>query len=92
VDFGAVHPMIANPRGTDYAEPELRAASDAANRTWSRLLRQLETAFNGTPDALLAAVPTMFTLRDQSLVLLANPLPDGSGSHAGPTFEWDQGR
>lgn len=87
VDFGAVYPMIANPRGDDYADPELRAASDAANRSWSGLLRQLEAAFNGFPEALLTAVPAMFSLRDRALVLLANPLPCGGGRHAGPTFE-----
>jgi hypothetical protein len=91
VDFGDVYPMIANPRGTDYAEPELRAASDQANREWSRLLQQLETAFDGEPEALLEAVPTMFRLRDRSLVLLANPLPGTGGQNAGPTFEWNSG-
>lgn len=90
VDFEAVYPMIANPRGADYTDPELRAASDAANRTWSDLLRQLEASFNGRPEALLTAVPTMFRLRDQSLVLLANPLPSDRQRHAGPTFEWDR--
>ena len=93
VDYGAVYPMIANPRGDDYADPELRAASDAVNRTWSRLLRDIEAAFNGRPEALLTAVPGMFRLRDQALVLLANPLPGGAPQyptprHAGPTFEW----
>jgi hypothetical protein len=34
------------------------------------------------------AVHSMFKLRDQALVLLANPLPDHPGRHAGPTFEW----
>jgi hypothetical protein len=89
VDFEAVYPMIANPRGADYTDPELRAASDLANRTWSDLLRQLEAGFNGRPELLLTAVPTMFRLRDQSLVLLANPLPGDGRRHAGPTFEWD---
>lgn len=103
VDFGAVYPMIANPRGDDYADPELRAASDAVNQTWSRLLRGIEAGFNGRPEALLAAVPAMFRLRDQALVLLANPLPanplpdrddpvDPAIRHAGPTFEWVAGR
>jgi hypothetical protein len=91
VDWSAVYPMIANPRGDDYADQELRAASDAASRTWSRLLRQIEAAFNGSPEALLTAVPAMFSLRDRALVLLANPLPCGGGRHAGPTFEWAPG-
>jgi hypothetical protein len=89
VDYRAVYPMIANPRGADYSDPELRAASDAVNRTWSDLLRQLEASFNGEPEMLLPAVHTMFRLRDQSLVLLANPLPSHGGRHAGPAFEWD---
>jgi hypothetical protein len=88
VDFDAVYPMIANPRNRDYSDPELLAASDATNRTWSRLLLQIDEAFNGNPSALIPAVHTMFRLRDQALVLLANPLPDHPGRHAGPTFEW----
>lgn len=88
VDYEAVHPMLANPRNEDYGDPELRAASDAANRTWSKLLLQIDDAFSGNPSALVPAVHTMFKLRDQALVLLANPLPDHPGRHAGPTFEW----
>lgn len=89
VDFDSVFPMLGNPRGDEYADPGLQAASDAANRTWSELLLQIEAAFNGAPGALLPAVPTMFKLRDQALVLLANPLPDHPGRTAGPTFQWD---
>jgi hypothetical protein len=89
VDFDAVYPMLANPRTADYADPDLIAVSDEANRTWSMLLRQIESAFNGEPAALLPAVHSMFTLRDAMLVLLANPLAGHPGRHAGPTFEWD---
>jgi hypothetical protein len=92
VDFDAVYPMVANPRKADYADPDLRAAADAANRTWSLLLEQIDASFTGRPDALVPAVHSMFKLRDQALVLLANPLPDGLGRHAGPTFEWDRAR
>ena len=81
--------MLANPRNTDYADPELRAASDVANRAWSELLVQLERAFNGEPAELLPAVHSMFKLRDAMLVLLANPVADHPGRHAGPTFEWE---
>lgn len=90
VDYEAVYPMIANPRNEDYPDRELLAASDAANRTWSKLLLQIEDSFNGNPSALVPAVHSMFKLRDQALVLLANPLPDHPGRHAGPTFEWSQ--
>ena len=92
VDYDAVYPMLANPRGADYTDPELRAASDVANRTWSTLLTQIERAFNGEPAELLPAVHSMFTLRDGMLVLLANPSPGHPGRNAGPTFEWDASR
>src|SRR5438270_13916423 len=89
VDYGSIFAMVANPRSEDYSDPALRAASDVANRTWSELLIQIEAAFNGKPEALLPAVHSMFKLRDQSLVLLANPLTENPGRNAGPTFEWD---
>lgn len=92
VDYDTVYPMIANPRNADYADPDLRAASDAANRTWCLLLDQLEASFTGQPDELVPAVHSMFRLRDQMLVLLANPLPDRPGRNAGPTFEWEPAR
>jgi hypothetical protein len=81
--------MAANPRGDEYTDPALRAASDLANRVWSTLLRQIDAGFNGRPEALMSAVPTMFRLRDAALTLLANPMPGASGRHAGPAFEWD---
>jgi hypothetical protein len=88
VDYATVYPMLANPRNEDFTDPALRAASDAANRTWSALLRAIDDAFDGNPAALLPAVQRMFTLRDQALVLLANPLQADDRRHAGPTFEW----
>jgi hypothetical protein len=91
VDFGAVYPMKPDPRSSDYGSEELRAASDACNRTWSELLRLLDRAFAGTDPAakgedLIAAVAQMLDLRDQASMLLRIPLPDGK--HAGPTFEY----
>ena len=88
VDYTAVYPMLANPTRDDYRDPDLRAASDAADRTWSDLLRQIDNACDGAPEALLPAVHSMWTLRDQALVLLANPLANHHGRHAGPTFTW----
>ena len=88
VDFDAVFPMIENPRDDEYEDPDLQAASLAANRTWSKLLAQIEEAFNGTPEQLVPAVHSMFRLRDQMLVLLANPHPRHSDRSAGPTFVW----
>jgi len=89
VDYDSIFAMIANPRSEDYTDPDLRAASDAVNRTWSELLLQIEASFNGAPEALLPAVHSMFKLRDEAIVLLANPLAGHAGRTAGPTFEWD---
>jgi hypothetical protein len=89
VDYASVFPMVANPRSGEYSDPALRGAAAEAGRTWSQLLLQIEAAFNGKPEALLPAVHGMFKLRDQSLVLLANPMPSHPGRYAGPTFEWD---
>jgi hypothetical protein len=88
VDYARVYPMLINPRSTDYTDPELLAASDAANRTWSTLLNEIDAALDGAPERLLGAVPRMLQLRDDAQVLLANPLSDGDARHAGPTFEW----
>jgi hypothetical protein len=88
VDYASVYPMLVNPRSSDYTDPELRAASDAANRTWSTLLLEIDAALDGAPERLLGAVPRMLELRDQARVLLANPLAGGQAGHAGPTFEW----
>ena len=87
VDFTTVYPMLPNPRVEEYTDPDLRAAGDEANRAWSKLLIQIDEAFDGTPAALIPAVQTMFTLRDTMLVLLANPMPGHDGFNAGPTFE-----
>ncbi|HEY6887061.1 MAG TPA: ferritin-like protein [Solirubrobacter sp.] len=88
VDYAASYPMLANPRTAEYGDPELRAVSDTANRAWSELLVQLERSFNGEPAELIPAVHSMFKLRDAALVLLANPVAEHPGRHAGPTFEW----
>ena len=88
VDFGAVFPMLPNPRLEEYHDPDLRAAGERANRQWALLLTQIDEAFDGAPFTLIPAVHTMFRLRDAMLVLLGNPMPGHDGYHAGPTFEW----
>ena len=88
VDYGAVYPMLPNPKVEEYPDPDLQAAGERANREWSVLLTQIDEAFDGAPDALIPAVHTMFRLRDAMLVLLGNPMPGHHGYHAGPTFEW----
>lgn len=89
VDWDAVYPMLRDPRSDDYpAGSGLRAASDAFNALWSRLLRQLERGLTGQPALLLDAVGTMFELKYAALELVRNPLPGRPGVHAGPVFEY----
>ena len=53
-----------------------------------KLLTELETAFNGTPHALIEGVQTMIELRYQAIALMHVPLDDDAGRTAGPAFQW----
>ena len=91
VDYDAVYPMLANPRSDDYADPELRAVSDAANRAWSRLLatsRPASTAAGGA--APRRAQHVQAPRRDARAAGQPTPAapPIRDARHAGPTFEW----
>jgi hypothetical protein len=87
VDYDQVLPMKPSPRAEDYpAGSELRAMTEECNTTYSGLLAQLETAFNGEPAALIESVQTMLELRYQALALMRVPV--GDGRTAGPAFEW----
>lgn len=89
VEWDAVYPTLRNPRTEDYPEGSpVRAASDAFNGLWSRLLRELERGLTGEPALLLDAVGTMYDLKYAALELMRNPLPGHPGVHAGPTFEY----
>lgn len=87
LDAKAVYPMKPNLRVGDL-DGELRAAAEAFNGTYARLLGQVQTAITGRPHELTAAVGSMFELKYAATDLLRTPLPDGSGLHAGPTFEY----
>jgi hypothetical protein len=87
VDYGAVLPMRPNPKAADHPPgSELRAMTEACNRTYSRLLSQLHAAFNGRPSELVEGVQTMLELRYQAIALMHVPV--GDGMTAGPAFEW----
>ncbi|HVO53343.1 MAG TPA: ferritin-like protein [Solirubrobacterales bacterium] len=87
IDLEAVYPMKPNLKTADLGG-ELKGAAEAFNRTWSTLLREVQDGIDGRPAALGPAVARMFRLRDAAELLLAVPLPDGSGENAGPTFEY----
>lgn len=87
LDLDAVYPMKPNLRVADLPTAELREVATACNVIYARLLDQLQTALDGRPAALTRAVGTMFELKYAATELLRTPLADGSGLHAGPTFE-----
>jgi hypothetical protein len=91
VDFGAVAPMRPNPRSDDYrAHPAIYRQMVKGNRIYTRLLRQLQAAFTGTPEALRDAVPIMYEFRYQAEALMRIPSPLSPGTTVGPSFEFDQ--
>lgn len=88
VDWESSCPVKVDPRVEDYPEDsELRDAALAFNRLYADFLQLLTSAYTGSPDRLLEAVPFMFRLRDRMLQLINNPLPGFDGLNAGPTFE-----
>jgi hypothetical protein len=87
VDAAGVLPMRANPLLEDHpVGSPVREAQEEFNRTYGRLLQQLDEAFNGSPQLLGAATGTMYALKGQALGLMR--MPDGDGTTAGPTFEY----
>jgi Ferritin-like len=88
VDWDAVLPMRANPRSSDHAPGSpIRTAQDELNRTYCALLRQLDRAFNGSPEVLMPAIGAMYDLKNQARALMQMPTGDGLTT-AGPTFEY----
>ncbi len=88
VRWDQVYPMRPNPKPEDYPEgSELRRRSDRFDRTYSSLLDQLHSAFNGDPELLVPAVWQMFDLKYQAQALIQNEIPGREGVHAGPSFE-----
>ena len=90
LDLAAVYPMRPNLRVADLPPGPLREAAVAFNGIYARLLKQLQSALNGGPEVLTRAVGTMFELKYAARDLLRTPLPDASGLHAGPTFEYSE--
>ncbi|QIG42058.1 hypothetical protein G5V58_04080 [Nocardioides anomalus] len=88
VDWDAVRPMELNPRVADHpVDSPVRDAMDTFNYNYRQLLQQLETAFDGRPDTLLASVGAMYALKAQATALMAMTTGDGT-TVAGPSFEY----
>ena len=88
VSYDTVHSRLANPPCTEYNDPEPHKAAQTS-RSWSELLVQIDTAFNGEPSSLASAVHSKFQFRDKALMLPNNPRPGHPGRHAGPMLDWN---
>ena len=75
-------------RFEDLPPGSLRDKAVACNGIYAALLEQIQTAFDGHPEALTRAVGTMFDLKNASVDLLRVPLPGEAQLHAGPTFQY----
>jgi hypothetical protein len=88
VDWDAVYPIRPDARVADYpAGSDLRRAAEGFNTAYGAYLALLTRAFDGKPALFQDAVGEMFRLKDLMLQLIRQPLDDGSGLHAAPTFE-----
>lgn len=82
-DEAEVFAVPANPSLAGYpAGSAARRSCAAFNFTYTRLLKTLHAAFNGSPGQLTPAVALMLTLRQQAQAMLSASVP------AGPSFEW----
>jgi CDGSH-type Zn-finger protein len=88
VDWGAVHPMRADPRSADYPEgSEQRRQMEAFNHAYCGVLHLLEETFNGSPSLLAVATGLMYGLKAEAIDLMALPSGDGETT-VGPSFEY----
>jgi hypothetical protein len=89
VDWAAVHPMRPNPKARMYQEqPDIHRLMIDFNKTYTTLLRTLHLAFNGQPDSLFNAVPTMYEMKYRAQALMKIPSGRHDGTTVGPSFEY----
>lgn len=87
VDYSAVFPMKPNLKAEEL-KGELRKAAESFNRTYAKLLAQLQEGIDGKPEAVGAAIGTMIHIKQEAHALLEKPLEDGSGFNAGPPWQF----
>jgi len=90
IDYKAVYPIRSNCKPSDFAgDTTLALLNERFNRTYTLMLYELEVAFNGNPEVLFTAIRDgMGGLGDLAVAMMQMPLPDGSGEHAAPSFQW----
>lgn len=88
VDWDAVYNMIPNPAISRFEhEPLILKKAKEFNRTYIKVLDNLNLACNGQPKALEDSVLLMYALRDRAVALMKSPIGEGNYT-AGPTFEF----
>lgn len=87
VSWSSVYNMKPNPKIEEYKPyPELYEKALSFNRTYVKLLDNINDAVSGDPSQLTKGIPIMYELKYQALELLNIPFRDGMC--AGPTFEY----
>ncbi len=91
VDWSEVYNMKLNPKIKDYqGHPELLAAANDCNKSYMRLLDNIQEGCSGKPEVLERGIHIMYELKKQALGLMKIPL--GKNEFAGPTFEYIKDR
>jgi hypothetical protein len=75
---------VAKPR---YEMNTAEQLVDDFNTVYARLLIDLHLSFNGKPEQLTKAIPTMLELRYRAEEIFRNPHPRDADLHLHPTFE-----
>ncbi|MCY7296926.1 ferritin-like domain-containing protein [Alteromonas sp. a30] len=90
IDWDDIYNMHPNPSKKLYHDlPQIQKLNREFNLIFTRLLDELNTAFNGQPDNLIPAVKTMYELKYAAKTLMRIPLPNSpEGFYAGPTWEY----
>ncbi len=91
VDYTAVYPIKVDARSPDYAAGSPLARMNIAfNLQYTRMLKQLEEALNGSPKILYTAIMNgMHGLGEMGIQMMSTAIDgDQDGLHGCPTFEW----
>lgn len=90
IDWDAVYPLKPNATLSDYPEgSEMYKAAKEFQKSYSKVLADIEYAFDGNPEMLIPAVGGMFQLKEQATHLIRNPMPGMNGVNAAPIFRLD---
>ena len=89
-EFPDVRPMAIVPSSDGYPDvsDDVQQNMDEFNTKYTEMLRQLEAAWNGSPDYLIDAIQKMFSLTPIAYNLMNTEIPgDPNGKTYGPYFK-----